>query len=90
MITTTTALEPGRRLSVAVSRTQKTAAARMERMITLLNVGATGAPAGSFLAAPAGAGPSASLASWRGFLTGGGPAVGRRRRFLAIATYLLP
>lgn len=68
-------------------RTRKnTADAISERMTTLRKVGSTGASAGSLR--PAGDPSSAAFASWRGFLMGGGPAVGRRRRFLAIGNYL--
>lgn len=70
---------------LSVRNTRNTADASTDRTTTLLKVGGIGAPAGSFLAVGDGVPSSENLASWRGFLIGGGPADGRRRGFLAMA-----
>ncbi len=89
MTSTSTRLAPALPPPVSDRNSRNTADASTERTTTLRNVGAIGAPAGSFLAAGDGVPSSDSLASYRGFLIGGGPAAGRRRRFFAMADYLL-
>ena len=66
-------------------KSRNTVDASTDRTTTLRNVGAMGAPAGSFLAVGDGVPSSDSLASYLAFLIGGGPAEGRRRGFFAMA-----